>query len=84
MSNKRWWIRQIILILVDGFFLCFGIDILIAAYQLNDPFYFVMIFFSSNFIILLSLTMLVALIYQMIGFYRNSNSGREERDDSLT
>ncbi|GBC60757.1 hypothetical protein DENIS_1716 [Desulfonema ishimotonii] len=61
-----WWIRQIFLTLTGCFFLIFGIQILIASYQLQDPFSFVMTFFASNLIILISAVMIFAFIYRMI------------------
>jgi TRAP-type C4-dicarboxylate transport system permease small subunit len=47
-------VRHIFLIIVSCFFLLFGVHVLIAAYQLTDPFSFVMTFFASNLIILIS------------------------------
>jgi di/tricarboxylate transporter len=47
-------VRHIFLIIVSCFFLLFGVHVLIAAYQLTDPFSFVMAFFASNLIILIS------------------------------
>jgi hypothetical protein len=66
MSNLFWWIRQIVLISVSAFFLYFGIRLLISAYELNDPFTFLMTFFASNFIILISGTLIVGFAYRMI------------------
>jgi len=67
MTTKiLWWIRQIILAMAACFFLVFGIQMLIASYRLNDPFTFIMTFFSSSFIILISGTLLFAFIYKMI------------------
>ena len=48
--NYLWWIWQIILVVFCAFFLVVGIQMLIKCYQLNNPFYFMMIFFSSNLI----------------------------------
>jgi len=64
MSNAFWWIRQIVFILAAVFFAFFGIQVLISAYTVNDPFSFVMIFFASNLIILISLALLVAFCIQ--------------------
>jgi di/tricarboxylate transporter len=47
-------VRHSFLIIVSCFFLLFGVHVLIAAYQLTDPFSFVMTFFASNLIILIS------------------------------
>ena len=80
MSNVFWWIRQVVLISVSAFFLYFGIRLLISAYQFNDPFTFLMTFFASNFIILISATLIIGFVYRMITAYRqskNSDNGGE-------
>jgi hypothetical protein len=66
--------RQIILISVSAFFLYFGIRLLISAYELSDPFTFLMTFFASNFIILISGTLIVGFVYRMITVYRLSKN----------
>ena len=58
-------IKLIFLILISLFFLVFGIQLLIAAYHLNNPFWFVMTFFASNLIILISGALLVGFILRM-------------------
>jgi hypothetical protein len=70
MSGLFWWIRQVVLTLISCFFIVFGINLLIAAYRLNDPFYFIMTFFSSNLIILISATLLIGFIYRMVRMYK--------------
>ena len=74
MSNFFWWIRQIVLISVGAFFLYFGIRLLISAYGLSDPFTFLMTFFASNFIILISATLIIGFVYRMITVYRRSKN----------
>jgi hypothetical protein len=49
------------LLLISILFLFFGVNVLISAYRLNDPFAFVMTFFASNFIILISASIAVGL-----------------------
>jgi hypothetical protein len=66
MSIILWWIRQIIFALTACFFLLFGIHILFLAYRLNDPSFFILTFFSSNLIILISGALLFIFIYRMI------------------
>jgi len=70
-SEIFWWIKQIILALLGCFFLIFGINLLISAYQLKDPFSFIMTFFSSNLIILISATLLIGFICRMINLHKN-------------
>ena len=72
MQDVFWWIRQVVLILIGVFFLFFGIQLLISSYGLKDPFTFLMTFFASNFIILISGTLIVAFAYRMVAVYRRS------------
>ncbi len=57
--------------MVSLFFFLFGIHLLIAAYKLKDPAWFVMTFFASNFIILISATILIVFVYRMVKSYFN-------------
>ena len=68
--DRGWWVKQIILIVLGGFYLYFGIRLLLASYQLNNPFYFLMTFFASNFIILISAALLIGFAYRLIVAYR--------------
>ena len=68
--STYWWIRQIILILIAGFYLVFGIQLLVSAYQLNDPGNFILTFYASNFIILISGALLVGFIYRLVASFR--------------
>jgi hypothetical protein len=61
-----WWMRQIVLILVGCFFLMFGIQLLVAAYRLPDPIWFILTFFASNFVILISATLLAGFVYRVV------------------
>ena len=72
MSETYWWIRQVILVAIGAFYLYFGIQVLISAYSLNDPFSFVLTFFASNFIILISAALLVGFVLRMVTYYRKS------------
>jgi hypothetical protein len=53
------------LLLISLFFLLFGVHVLISAYRVNDPFVFVMTFFASNFIILISAAIAVGLCIRL-------------------
>ena len=77
MTNIYRWVIYIILTLLACFFLVFGITILIAAYHLDNPFYFVMTFFSSNLIILISAALLFGFLYRMIMLIKGD---REENE----
>ncbi|MCF8053784.1 MAG: hypothetical protein K9K75_00960 [Deltaproteobacteria bacterium] len=49
------WIQYIAILILSCFFLIFGIDLLIATYAMANPILFVVSFFASNLIILISL-----------------------------
>jgi len=53
------WIGHVLLLAAGTFFLLFGIYLLLCAYRLEDPFHFVMTFFASNLVILISATLMV-------------------------
>jgi hypothetical protein len=65
-----WWVWQLILLIISGFFLLLGIEIVIHAYRLKNPYHFILSFFSSNLIIMISLVIMAGIIYRMIGVYR--------------
>lgn len=65
MATAFWWVRQIVFILAALFFVSFGVHVLISAYTLTDPFSFVLTFFASNLIILISLVMVLAFCIQI-------------------
>ena len=72
--STYWWIRQIILVAIAGFYLIFGIQLLVSAYQLNDPMSFIFTFYASNFMILISAALLVGFIYRLVATYRRTRS----------
>ncbi len=72
-----WWIFQVIMTFVSGFFLIFGFDLIIGSYSLNDPFSFIMTFFAASFVILISLALMISFLIKMIRVYRQiKKSGR--------
>ena len=77
MRGLFWWVRQVILTMMGCFFLLFGICLLVAAYQLREPYLFIMTFFASNFMILISATLLIGFVYRMIA----SRGGSESAED---
>jgi hypothetical protein len=72
--STYWWIRQIILVAIAGFYLIFGIQLLVSAYQLNDPTSFIFTFYASNFMILISAALLVGFIYRLVATYRRTKN----------
>jgi hypothetical protein len=74
MSGIIWWTRQVVLILVGAFFLYYGIELLISSYGLKEPYTFLMTFFASNFIILISAALIIGFAYRMVAVYRLSKN----------
>ena len=72
MSIIFWLIRQVVLILIGAFFLYYGVQMLISSYDLKDPFIFIMTFFASNFIILISATLVFGFTYRIVIALRQS------------
>ena len=82
MSGIMWWIRQLVLILLGSFFLYYGVKLLISSYKLNDPYSFIMTFFASNFIILISAALVVGFAYRMLAVYRQPKSNGSDGESS--
>ena len=61
-----WWVSQALFTLIALFFILFGINLLYMAYQIDDPFSFILTFFASNLIILISATLLIGFILKMV------------------
>ncbi len=79
MMKYYWWPLQTGLVLISLFFLTFGVDLLMGAYSLKDPFSFIMTFFAACLIILISLTLVAGFIIRMAGVYKRlKNSNKRE------
>ena len=72
--SRYWWVRQVVLIVIAGFYMVFGIQLLISAYRLNNPSYFIFTFFASNFMILFSGALMVGFIIRMVVIYRRTKN----------
>jgi hypothetical protein len=60
MNTLFWWTSKLFIGMASLFFLARGIDVLAFSYTLNNPLEFLMYFFSSSMLILVSL---VGIIY---------------------
>ncbi|MBW1698447.1 MAG: hypothetical protein JRH18_13320 [Deltaproteobacteria bacterium] len=69
-----WWIRQIVLIFLGCGFLLFGVQVLIAAYGLKDPVSFILTFFGSNLMILISAVLLIGFVNRIWLVLRNARN----------
>jgi hypothetical protein len=71
---------QSFLVIVGCFFVLFGVHVLIAAYQLTDPFSFVMTFFASNLIILISAVLTLGFAIRLFRSDRKEEIPREKAE----
>ena len=72
MSKIAKWIKSGGLALIGLVFVLFGIQLLISAYGLQDPFFFVMTFFASNLIILIGIVFLIGFSCRVFSFFKKS------------
>lgn len=70
MTVVVWWIKQIAVATISVLFLIKGIHVLVGAYRLTNPFEFIMYFFSSSLLILVSASILLYPIFRIYGRIR--------------
>lgn len=79
-------LRLVLFILAGCFFLAFGVSVLIGSYRLTDPFSFVLAFFASNLIILISAAIVVGMVLRLASLRRGRGNGPDdaspEEDDN--
>lgn len=69
-----WWTVAAASALLSIFFLFVGISLCRAAYDLEHPYQFILTFFSSNLIILISVVILLGAVLRMIGRLRQGQA----------
>lgn len=73
------WISRAALTCLSLFFLYFGIEVLRAAYRLNEPFTFILTFFASNLIILISAVLGLGFVLAMVRRARGQDRIEEDQ-----
>jgi di/tricarboxylate transporter len=66
MNNYFWWFKHAAIAILSIVFLILGVETLVASYRLANPLNFIMAFFSSSLIILISL---VGILYPVLQVY---------------
>ena len=79
-----WWTACGASAIMAIFFLFVGISLCIASYNLNHPHQFILTFFASNLIILISVVIIVAVIIRVIGRLRNGDLQPAGESSQLT
>lgn len=70
MGSRLWWGENGFIGILSLFFFIFGIETLIGAYTLSNPMEFIMYFFSSSLIILISLVGIIYLFFRIHAFLK--------------
>jgi hypothetical protein len=70
VRNLIWWAAQSLMGLFFLGFLLLGVDLCRASFHLKEPYQFILTFFASNLIILVSAALLAGLIVRIIGRVR--------------
>lgn len=71
------YIKYGILLLVGLLFLLLGIQVLVGAYRMNDPFSFVLAFFAANFIILISAALCLGFVLRLLRLRHGGDTGED-------
>ena len=66
-----WWTMNTAGAVLSILFLILGIDLCRAAYHLEHPYQFVLTFFASNLIILISVVFLAGVVVRMVNRLRH-------------
>ena len=74
VRTLAWWTVAAASALLSIFFLFVGIYLCRAAYDLEHPYQFILTFFSSNLIILISVVILLGIVLRMIGRLRHGHA----------
>ena len=78
MGRGAWWGKNIFIAFLSLFFLIFGVSSLITAYSTKNPLEFIMYFFSSSLIILISV---VGIIYPFFRIRAILKSNQMDEND---
>ncbi|MBN2397632.1 MAG: hypothetical protein JXI32_04570 [Deltaproteobacteria bacterium] len=66
MNTLFWWVSKVFIGMVSLFFFVRGINVLISSYTLTNPLEFIMYFFSSSMLILVSLVGIIYSVFRVL------------------
>lgn len=73
-----WWTMSVASVILSIFFLFMGIQLCLASYRLGHPHQFIMTFFASNLIILISIAILAGVLVRIIARLRQGPASTDE------
>jgi Ca2+/H+ antiporter len=79
-----WWTACAASAILSILFLFVGISLCIASYNLNHPHQFILTFFASNLIILISVVVIIAVIIKVITRVRHGEPQPAVESSQLT
>lgn len=77
MGSCLWWGKNILITIFSLFFLVFGMETLVGAFYLKNPLEFIMYFFSSCLMVLVSLVGIVYPAFQVHALFRPRKTDNE-------
>jgi len=80
MGSYFWWGKNILMAFFALFFLVFGIESLIGSFLLKNTLEFIMYFFSSSLIVLVSL---VGILYPTVKIHALFKTRKNTNDTKL-
>ena len=84
VRNMVWWTLSSASAVLSIFFLFLGISLCRASFHLGHPHQFILTFFASNLIILISVVIIVAVIIRVIGRLRHGDPQPAVESSQLT
>ena len=79
VKKTVWWTISTASAILSIFFLFLGIELCRASYKLDHPHQFILTFFASNLIILISAVFLAAVVVRMIARLRLGQPPQDAR-----
>ncbi len=70
MGSCLWWGKNILIAMVSLFFLLFGTETLIGSFYLKNPLEFIIYFFSSSFMVLVSIVGIIYPAFQVHALFK--------------
>ena len=70
MGSCLWWGKNILIAIVSLFFLLFGTEALIGSFYLKNPLEFIIYFFSSSFMVLVSIVGIIYPAFQVHALFK--------------
>lgn len=79
MGSCLWWGKMLLILFFSLFFLVFGVENLIGAFHLTNPFDFILYFFSASLMVLVSLVGVLYPIFQVHTCLKTCKATNDEK-----